>query len=75
MRQIDLHTHSTCSDGSFSVKELMDYAHEKNLAAIALTDHDTVKGDEEAENYVKENAGNFEINGNEGFAVNITLPR
>ena len=27
------------------------------------------------ENYVKENAGNFEINGNEGFAVNITLPR
>ncbi|SFB70797.1 PHP domain-containing protein [Butyrivibrio sp. YAB3001] len=61
MRQIDLHTHSTCSDGSFSVKELMDYAHEKNLAAIALTDHDTVKGDEEAENYVKENYPDMEF--------------
>ena len=44
MRAIDLHTHSTCSDGTFSVKELIDRAHEKGLAAIALTDHDTVEG-------------------------------
>ena len=61
MRQIDLHTHSTCSDGSFTVKELMDYAHEKGLAAIALTDHDTVKGDEEAEKYVKDNCPDSEF--------------
>ena len=61
MRAVDLHTHSNCSDGSFSVKELMDYAHEKNLAAIALTDHDTVKGDEEAEKYVKENYPEMEF--------------
>ena len=61
MRAVDLHTHSNCSDGSFSVKELMDYAHEKNLAAIALTDHDTVKGDEEAEKYVKENYPDMEF--------------
>ena len=54
MRGIDLHTHSNCSDGTYSVKELMDYAHEKNLAAIALTDHDTVDGLKEAEAYVKE---------------------
>ncbi len=44
MRAIDLHTHSNCSDGSYSVKELIDYAHEKGLSAIALTDHDTVAG-------------------------------
>lgn len=44
MRAIDLHTHSNCSDGSYSVKELIDYAHDKGLSAIALTDHDTVAG-------------------------------
>ena len=53
MRQVDLHTHSTCSDGSYTVKELLDYAHEKNLAAIALTDHDTVGGLDEAIEYSK----------------------
>ena len=52
MRAVDLHTHSNCSDGTLSVKELMDYAHEKNLAAIALTDHDTVDGLDEAAEYV-----------------------
>ncbi|MCR5403169.1 MAG: PHP domain-containing protein [Butyrivibrio sp.] len=54
MRAIDLHTHSNCSDGTYSVKELIDYAHEKNLAAIALTDHDTVDGLDTALSYSKE---------------------
>ncbi len=61
MRGIDLHTHSNCSDGTYSVKELMDYAHEKNLAAIALTDHDTVDGLDEASSYVKENYPDMEL--------------
>ena len=61
MRGIDLHTHSTCSDGTYSVKELMDYAHEKNLAAIALTDHDTVNGLDEAISYTKENYPDMEL--------------
>ena len=61
MRGIDLHTHSNCSDGTYSVKELMDYAHEKDLAAIALTDHDTVDGLDEASSYVKENYPDMEI--------------
>ena len=61
MRGIDLHTHSTCSDGTYSVKELMDYAHEKNLAAIALTDHDTVDGLDEASSYVKEKYPDMEL--------------
>nr|WP_297769666.1 PHP domain-containing protein [uncultured Butyrivibrio sp.] len=61
MKAIDLHTHSTCSDGTFSVEELMDYAHEKGLAAIALTDHDTVKGLERADNYVKEKYPDMEF--------------
>ena len=61
MKRIDLHTHSTCSDGSYSVKELIDYAHEKDLAAIALTDHDTIDGVEEAVTYGKEKYPDMEV--------------
>ena len=61
MRRVDLHTHSTCSDGSYSVKELIDYAHEKGLAAIALTDHDTIDGVEEAVSYGKEKYPDLEV--------------
>lgn len=45
---IDLHTHSTCSDGSMSPCELVRHAASKGLAAIALTDHDSVSGVEDA---------------------------
>lgn len=48
MRAVDLHTHSNKSDGSYSPSELIAYAAQKNLAAIALTDHDTVAGLDEA---------------------------
>jgi 3',5'-nucleoside bisphosphate phosphatase len=41
---IDLHTHSTASDGSMSPRELIRHAKEKGLKAIALTDHDTIDG-------------------------------
>ncbi len=45
---IDLHTHSNCSDGSMSPSELVIHAARNGLAAIALTDHDTVNGIKEA---------------------------
>jgi predicted metal-dependent phosphoesterase TrpH len=45
---IDLHSHSTASDGSMAPAELAAYAAEKGLAAFALTDHDTIEGVEEA---------------------------
>lgn len=41
---VDLHTHSTCSDGTLSPEELVALAAKKGLAAIALTDHDTTAG-------------------------------
>ncbi len=41
---IDLHTHSTFSDGSLTPEELAAAAREAGLSAIALTDHDTVDG-------------------------------
>lgn len=48
MKYIDLHTHSTCSDGTLSPAELAAHAAEKGLAAFALTDHDTTEGLTEA---------------------------
>jgi len=45
---IDLHTHSTASDGTLSPTELMQEAARAGLRAIALTDHDTVAGAQEA---------------------------
>ena len=48
MSPIDLHTHSTKSDGTFSPAELIRYAQLRGLSAIALTDHDTADGIEEA---------------------------
>ena len=46
---IDLHTHSTASDGSFSPSSLMEEAAKRSLSVIALTDHDTAAGLQEAE--------------------------
>ena len=43
-KRIDLHTHSTESDGTLTPQELMEHANEIGLAAIALTDHDCIHG-------------------------------
>jgi 3',5'-nucleoside bisphosphate phosphatase len=42
MNQIDLHMHSTCSDGTMTPRELIVYAKEKGLRTISVTDHDTI---------------------------------
>ncbi len=47
-KYIDLHTHSSASDGSMRPFELVRHAKEAGLAAIALTDHDTIEGVDEA---------------------------
>ena len=44
MKTVDLHTHSTASDGTLTPEELVDHAVECGLSAIAITDHDTVGG-------------------------------
>ena len=48
MKIVDLHVHSTKSDGSYTPSELVEYAMKKGLSAFALTDHDTTEGLEEA---------------------------
>jgi len=46
--RIDLHAHTTASDGSLSPTELVRLARDTGLAAVAVTDHDTVDGVAEA---------------------------
>ena len=45
---VDLHMHSTASDGTRAPRDVVTAAKAVGLAAIALTDHDTVAGLEEA---------------------------
>jgi len=46
--RIDLHIHSTASDGSLTPADIIDHAQKLKLAAIAITDHDSVDGSKEA---------------------------
>lgn len=48
MKYIDLHVHSTASDGTFTPSEVVDHAVALSLSAFALTDHDTIRGVAEA---------------------------
>ena len=41
---VDLHCHSTASDGTLPPREVVRLAKQSNLSALALTDHDTVAG-------------------------------
>ncbi len=42
--KIDLHIHSTASDGSLSPAEILTLAQDLKLGAVAITDHDTIDG-------------------------------
>lgn len=48
MKQIDLHVHTTASDGTFRPAEAVRLARDMGLAAMAVTDHDTTDGYAEA---------------------------
>jgi len=48
MSRIDLHTHTTWSDGSYSPTELIGWAHQHDIQTLAITDHDTTDGLDEA---------------------------
>jgi predicted metal-dependent phosphoesterase TrpH len=49
--KIDLHSHTHYSDGHLSPKELIDRAHNMQVNVLAITDHDTVDGIQEAMDY------------------------
>ena len=67
---IDLHVHTTASDGQFSPSQIIQMAVDKGLSRIAITDHDTAAGLEEA----KAAAQEFKINFLAGTELNISFP-
>ena len=46
--KIDLHVHTTASDGAFSPSETVKLAYQKGISYLAITDHDTIAGLAEA---------------------------
>ncbi len=52
---IDLHTHTTHSDGTLSPQELIHKALERNITTLSITDHDTMSGAREALSLVQSN--------------------
>lgn len=55
MEKIDLHIHSSCSDGEKTPKEIIDIATENNVKVISIADHDTVDAyTEKLYSYAKE---------------------
>lgn len=73
--KIDLHVHTTASDGTLSGSEVVALAAQSGLSAIAITDHDTVSGYEEAAQTGKtlgvEVISGIEISTKYGGAVHI----
>lgn len=67
---IDLHTHSTASDGELAPAELVAAAKEGGVSVLALTDHDTFSGLDEAATAAK----NAEIVFVPGIELNISWP-
>ena len=59
---IDLHCHSTISDGLYSPEELVAYAHEQGVKVLALTDHDDMGGLSRARKAAEQHGMQF-ING------------
>ena len=49
IQRVDLHTHTNASDGTDTPSELVENARKAGLAAVAITDHDTLSGLAEGE--------------------------
>ena len=67
---IDLHVHTTASDGQYRPKEIIEKAAQKNIKVIAITDHDTTAGLKEAQ----EAGERLGITVVPGIEINITFP-
>jgi len=57
--KVDLHIHSNRSDGSFTCQEIIDYACQKGLKAISITDHDNISCLEFSEQYCQQQGIEF----------------
>ena len=67
---IDLHVHTTASDGQYTPSQIIEFAHNKNIGVIAITDHDTVAGIDEGRKAAKKLGITFVP----GTELNISFP-
>lgn len=67
---IDLHVHTTASDGQYTPSQIIQMASEKNISTLAITDHDTVAGLEEGAAAAKKSKITFVP----GTELNINFP-
>lgn len=67
---IDLHVHTTASDGQYTPTQIIQKAADRNITTIAITDHDTVAGLEEGKKAAKEHGIRFVP----GVELNINFP-
>jgi len=67
---IDLHVHTTASDGQYKPAQIIQKAAEKKIKVIAITDHDTVAGIKEAQ----EEGAKLGLTVVPGIEINITFP-
>jgi len=70
LQKIDLHMHSTASDGSLSPSELLKKCKENNLKVVSITDHDTTAGLEEG----RKTAEKLSIKFINGIEVTAKIP-
>src|SRR5438552_15165118 len=59
--RVDLHMHSTASDGVYSPAEVVQIALTNQMDVIALTDHDNVAGIPEAQQAASAKSGKLEV--------------
>lgn len=67
---IDLHVHTTASDGQYTPTEIIKAAAEKDISVIAITDHDTIEGIDEGAAAARE----FGVTFVPGCELNINFP-
>ena len=71
LQYVDLHCHSTASDGTFAPADVVRLAKESDLVGLALTDHDTIAGLAEASATAKELGIEFLT----GIEISCEVPR
>ncbi len=68
--KIDLHIHSTCSDGALSIEQIFREAKDRGIDLISVTDHDSIDGQEQAVALAAEQGISYIT----GVELNVTFP-
>lgn len=61
LKRVELHNHTTESDGSLNVRELIDFMIENKVGDMAITDHNTISGHNKAKKIIEDNKLQMDI--------------